>query len=75
MTAIDFRCSPHPGRHCGNCAHTDADEGCLQLVRMADGGPMPAGFACDQHQTHGEFEMDLYRYRYVPLFVATRGAP
>lgn len=48
-------------RRCANCAHVDPEFECLQLVRMADGGPKPDEFACNEHQTSAEWDLGLRR--------------
>lgn len=53
----------HPTRRCSNCAHDDPAEGCLQLVSMADGSPRPPGFACPDHQSGAEWQINLKRPR------------
>jgi hypothetical protein len=53
----------HPSRRCSNCDHEDSGNRyqCMQLVSMADGEPMPEGFACDEHQTPTEYQIELHR--------------
>lgn len=62
----------HSSRLCANCAHVDTgnDYQCLQWVSMADGSAMPADFACGEHQTAGEYRLDLHRPEYVDLGLA-----
>lgn len=68
MSTYPFVIHPHVARQCNNCAHDDAEFGCLNLVSMSDGSDRPADFACHEHQTPGEFRLDLHRYRHIPLF-------
>ncbi|RZI75188.1 MAG: hypothetical protein EOP13_06335 [Pseudomonas sp.] len=64
--------SIHPSRRCENCAHVDTsgEYDCWQMVSMADGLAKPIDFACDQHQTSGEFRLELYRPTHVVLGLA-----
>lgn len=62
----------HFSRRCANCAHvdTDNDHQCWQLVSMVDGSAMPTEFACGEHQTAGEYRLDLHRPRHMVLGLA-----
>lgn len=62
----------HSSRSCANCDHIDTanDRQCLQLVSMADGSAMPDDFVCDEHQTTGEFRLDLHRPGHMVLGLA-----
>jgi hypothetical protein len=60
----------HPSRRCANCAHIDAEFECLQLVYLADGSKKPANFACHEHQTQGEFRLELHRPDRLALLAA-----
>lgn len=59
-------------RLCANCAHIDTSNEyqCLQLVSMVDGSAMPANFVCGDHQTAGEYRLDLHRAGHVILGLA-----
>lgn len=62
----------HSSRTCSNCTHVDTtnEYQCLQLVSMVDGSAMPDNFACGDHQTAGEYRLDLHRAGHVVLGLA-----
>ena len=62
----------HSSRSCTNCDHVDTNNAyqCRQLVSMVDGSAMPADFACGDHQTAGEYRLDLHRAGHVILGLA-----
>jgi hypothetical protein len=62
----------HSSRTCSNCAHIDDtnEYQCLNLVSMVDGSPMSADFACGDHQTVGEYRLDLHRAGHMVLGLA-----
>lgn len=62
----------HTSRRCANCAHREPehDNGCLQMVGMADGSQRPAWFACPEHQTDGEYRLELHRPSWRVLGIA-----
>jgi len=64
----------HPSRTCANCAHTDPEFECLQMVYMADGSHKPADFGCHEHQTQAELRLNLHRPDCTPLKALGEGS-